>query len=222
MKKLNKIIATITILFLVVACNNSNNPKDSTKKTDSTISSVSTDSIITKEIKENPRESKDFEIFLTYFLKKLYFKDNLDRAMYNSSPEFLEFINEELPIGRFSAPGIYTILKDAPYFDMRNDFKTTNINLEKTEIIGNKLPKDGICEPSNLKDAIYYKVVKEAPIGYDMQNDRDGKYPKVLKGLKIIQVEIQVEKMIERTMYFTFYNGKWYFIYLDDSRSCGV
>jgi hypothetical protein len=219
--KLTRLLA-YSFMILCISCNRENNQTASSVKADSLSSKIKIDSIETLKTKVSPRDAEDFEVFIKYFLTKLYYKDNFDQSMYKSNPDFVEFTSKELPVGRFSAPGIYTILKDAPYFDSPNDFKTTNINLEKTEIIGNKLPKDGICEPSNLKDAIYYKVVKEAPIGYDIQNDRDGKYPRVLKGLKIMQVEIQVDKMLERLIFFAFYKGKWYFIYLDDSPSCGV
>ena len=219
--KLTRLLA-YSFMILCISCNRENNQTASSVKADSLSSKIKIDSIETLKTEVSPRDAEDFEVFIKYFLTKLYYKDNFDQSMYKSKPDFVEFTSKELPVGRFSAPGIYTILKDAPYFDSPYDFKTTNINLDKTEIIGNKLPKDGICEPSNLKDAIYYKVVKEAPIGYDMQNDRDGKYPKVLKGLKIMQVEIQVDKMLERLLFFTFYKDKWYFIYLDDSPSCGV
>ncbi|MFN5347122.1 MAG: hypothetical protein ACK44N_12650 [Bacteroidota bacterium] len=222
MRTIDKLVANITLVLVIVACNNSNNQQKKVQQPDSNQVSVNTDTSQTSKIIENPRDSKEFEVFLDYFLRKLYFKDNLDRAMYNSSPDFLDFTNKELPIGRFSAPGIYQVLNSKPYFDTPDFFSTTNINLEKIEIIGNKLPDDGYCEPSNLKDAIYFKSVKKAPVGYDVANDKPDRYPSILKGLKIMQVEIQVEKMIERTMYFAFYKDKWYFIYLDDSISCGA
>jgi len=219
--KLTRLLA-YSFMILCISCNRENNQTASSVKADSLSSKIKIDSIETLKTEVSPRDAEDFEVFIKYFLTKLYYKDNFNQSMYKSNPDFVEFTSKELPVGRFSAPGIYTILKDAPYFDSPNDFKTTNINLDKTEIIGNKLPKDGFCDPSNLKDAIYYKLVKKAPIGYDVATEKPDRYPNILKGLKIMQVEIQVEKMIERTMYFTYFKDKWYFIYLDDSISCGV
>lgn len=215
-----KLTSFLTLIFLI-SCNSENKQGPSPVNADTSTNNIKIDSVETIKQEKSPRDAEDFEVFLKHFLTKLYFKDNFDRSMYKSSPDFLEFTNKELPLGRFDAPGVYTVCLKAPYFDTDN-FLNTKINLKNTEIIEGKLPKDGFCEPSNLKDAIYYKVVKSVPVGYDMTLENLEQYPKILRKLKIIQVEIQVDKMIERIMYFTFYKGKWYFIYVDDSISCGT
>jgi hypothetical protein len=166
------------------------------------------------------RNSSDFKTFLSTFLSETFSSINFDSIVYVSSPLFLKFIEKKsLGFGRFYNIGASCNLYNDNgfgYHFYEGYFGEIQPDISNLVYFQNKEPEGGFCEEATSPDGIYYKQVYELPKDWDMVKGVRIPTPNKYKNLRKINVQIQYEKWVKKSLYFIELNKKWYLLYIQD------
>ncbi|UTC78940.1 hypothetical protein E4O04_13400 [Treponema sp. OMZ 799] len=164
--------------------------------------------------------------FAFSFLSNVYWENNFNLLLKNSSPKLADFVHPEYGVRRFYNPGTTVRLFSAEEnfgFDESTDFSTIpSANKFGGSIpFYEKMPKGGFCEESNDKDGVYCAIVQELPTAVDPASFESDE----IKNLKIelpndykaiLKILILDEGFIKKTFYFFDIEDKWFLFFVDD------
>ncbi|UTC62239.1 hypothetical protein E4O05_12145 [Treponema sp. OMZ 787] len=165
--------------------------------------------------------------FAFSFLSNVYWENNFNLLLKNSSPKLADFIHPEYGVRRFYNPGPQVLLFSAEEnfgFDESTDFSTTpSANKFGGSIpFYDKMPGGGLCEKSNDKDGVYCAVVKELPKAVDPKSFQNGEIKELKISLPknykaVLKIAVLDEGFIKNTFYFFDIEDKWFLLFVDDS-----
>ncbi|UTC66392.1 MULTISPECIES: hypothetical protein [unclassified Treponema] len=164
--------------------------------------------------------------FAFSFLSNVYWENNFNLLLKNSSSKLADFVHPEYGVRRFYNPGTTVRLFSAEEnfgFDESTDFSTIpSANKFGGSIpFYDKMPDGGLCEESNDKDGVYCVIVQELPTAVDPASFESDE----IKNLKIelpndykaiLKILILNEGFIKKTFYFFDIEDKWFLFFVDD------
>ena len=203
------IIGTLAIsaAMLFNACGGSSNSKSEPNSTTDSSEVV---------MKNNLRNSEDFEIFINHFLSTVYSEKSFDSLVYVYSPLIKDYTSKSMGFGRFWNMGTFCILYQSEGYGYNNCNSNKQPNTATLKLIKNKMPEGGFCEEATTPDGIYYLEVKDLPNEWDIEKGKPIKTPQKFDNLQKMKVVILFKKWIKKTMYFIKFESKWYLLYIDD------
>ncbi|XTB05397.1 hypothetical protein KP614_10810 [Treponema denticola] len=164
--------------------------------------------------------------FAFSFLSNVYWENNFNLLLKNSSPKLADFVHPDYGIRRFYNPGAAPLLfsaEDGFGFDESADFSTKpSANKFGGSIpFYNRMPDGGFCEESNDKDGVYCAIVKEIPTAVDPASFEGDE----IKNLKInlprnykaiLKIVVLDGGFIKKTFYFFDIADNWFLLFVDD------
>jgi hypothetical protein len=209
MKKLNThLIATLLLPAIFLSCEN-------------TVSEQENPSFNQANDSKSSKNLSDFEVVLSNLLLQSFSEKNFDSLLYVSSPLIMKFTDpENLEFGRFYNPGIYCKLfsrHDKYGFEFQEGY----YGQDQPDITGlaffsDKQPEGGYCEESVSPDGIYYNMVNELPDDWDLDTGEPIPLSDKYKDFEKMEVQIQIKKMIVKTLYFIKQKNRWYLLFVYD------
>ncbi|UTY32450.1 hypothetical protein [Treponema putidum] len=160
------------------------------------------------------------------FLSNVYWENNFNLLLKNSSPKLADFVYPDYGIRRFYNPGAAPLLfsaDDGFGFDESTDFSTIpSANKFGGSIpFYNRMPDGGFCEESKDKDGVYCAIVKEIPTAVDPASFESDEIqnlkidlPKNYKA--ILKIVILDGGFIKKTFYFFDIENNWFLLFVDD------